>query len=102
MLAENLQDVREQTHSGAKEQKAALVEAGRRWIAKVGHVAPDHPKSDDAEGQIHEEDDAPGEPMDDEAAGEGTDEWPDERRDDDKLHGSHELGAGERAHQGEP
>jgi len=100
VFAEDFEDVGEQGDAGAEEDEADDVE-GMGFFAVVGKVEVDEDQADEADGDVEEEDDAPVEVVDDEAAGHGAEHGCDEGGDGDEAHGAEEIGFAEGADQGE-
>ena len=102
MFAEDFEHIGEQRDAGAEEDEADDIEGMACLFAVVGQMEIDHDEADEADGDIEEEDDAPVEVADDEAAGDGAEHGRDERGDGDEAHGADEFGFGEGADQREP
>ena len=98
VLAEDLEDVGEEADAAAEEDASEDVQPGHAFGAVVREAAHDEGEAEEADRDVDEEDDPPVEVADDEAAGDGPEHRPDERRDRHERHRAHEVGLLERAH----
>ena len=72
------------------------------FFGVVGQVEIDHNQPDNANGNVQEEDDAPMEVTDDQAARNGPEHGRNQGGNRDEAHNANQVGLGERAHQREP
>ena len=86
MLAEDLQQPRQQRDAATEQHQADQVERSRGLAAIVGHVASDDEQRGQADRHIDEEDVAPRQPMDDQTADRRAEQRADQRRNDDEVH----------------
>ncbi len=75
--------------------------SGSVCLEIVGQVFVDEIEANEADGNVDEENQAPVEIADDEAAGDGAEHGTDEAGNGDEAHGANEFGLGKGAHHGE-
>ena len=76
--------------------------SGFASFAVIRQMQIDQAQAGEADRQVHEEDHPPVKISDDQAAGDGSEHGPNQRRDGDEAHGADQLGFGEGPDQGEP
>ena len=64
-------------------------------LAVIRQMQIDHVQADQADRDVHEEDDAPVKVADDQAAGDGSEHGADQAGDGDEAHGADQFGFGE-------
>ena len=80
MFAEDLQHVGQQCDAGAEQDEADDIERPGALLAIVRQMQIDHQQTDQADRDVHEEDDSPVQVADDQAAGDGSEHRTDQGR----------------------
>ena len=102
MIAEYLQDIRQQCDAGTEQDEPDDIERLRILLAVIGQMQVDQNQAGNSNWQIHKKYEAPMEVCDDKAPRDRPEHGSDRARNGDKAHSADELGFGKGSHQGEP